>query len=908
MAHTEAQRSAIEKDASLCVTAGAGTGKTKVLVERYIRLLEKVPSSRNLLALTFTEKAAAEMLERVRRELSGRSDARGREMLEDLHWASITTFHAFCAKVLRQFPLEAGVDPGFQVAEGPELDMVLSETIEDLLSTQDEEVRGALRRIVGGIGERRLRELLVELYGQRDEVSPALQAMLCGDAEANWLQAEKEWQASVVRSLRAAPDAMQAARALLDLADAKASEADKGTKFLKAARPALLQMLGDDSQEAYAGILAFGSTGGAANMGSKKSFSDAELQSLRSSFVTLRGAIELADEECGGLSESDGDPAAAVAYLRDLALVNSAMQQLAWRHKRQRGEIDFDDMISAVRDLFRAHPEIVRKHFTERFRYILVDETQDTDKAQLDIVKAIAGGMPRAKDRVFVVGDPKQSIYLFRGVDVALFKHTRGYVEECLKGETLHLDVNHRSAPQLVGFANHVFSRAMDQERRPWEFRYQPVKVSSYRSRDEGSVQLMIAPGSGRGVERKMAEAQALAWRISSFLTGKEKVFWDGKAHLPEGRTPRYGDMAVLLRGRTNLHFYEHCLREAGIPYRVHAGIGFYARQEVMDMYSLLAFLNDRGDDVSLYGVLRSPYFGMDDGRLFRLAKGRKGGLFQAMKASNDAEVAKAVVLLEDWLDYSRRETASDLMARVIGDSGIYAVYGGTSGGRQAIANLEKMQEMARDAAAKGMEALPDWVEALRRSIMDQASEGEAQLDLDGEDAVTIMTVHASKGLEFPIVLLPELDVQPPPLEEAPIRFDAGLGLGVRIPDPESAKLLPSPGMRRIEAVLKLKHKAEARRLFYVAVTRAKDHLVLSVGEPKWKEEEGGLEKAKSNWDVLVSALPLDEATCAGPMAPYEDEGRGYTMTIIHAPLGGEKRAAEESVRPVPEWLRQLAS
>lgn len=911
MALTEAQERAVNKKGSLCVTAGAGTGKTTVLVERYIRLIDSVPSVKNILALTFTEKAAAEMKERVRSAISERKDEIGLKAKEDFNWASISTFHSFCASVLRSFPLEAEVDPGFAVLEDAEKQLLLDEAMDDLFFTENEEIKEPLVRAMTSATSWRLRQFLQMLYKKRSEAPRLFSQLLDGDPRAEWQRMIEQHRCDVARSFLQDAEAMAAVAELSRLAHRYAGNEDKGAQFLQAAAPFLDALaIRKETEPVCSALFSLSQTKGSVSMGNKKNFDARDLEQLRESYKMLKNALDFhaIGEELD--LEDEEFISQVIEFLQDLRTSFRAFSDKVAHLKSERNAIDFDDMLIAVHRLFTTNKELVSEHFGSRYRYVLVDEMQDTDIVQLEIVKAIIGEGDRAKDRLFVVGDPKQSIYLFRGVDVTLFKHTSDFILQSLGGEPVNLDVSHRSTPQIIAFVNCVFEKLMPSASRPWDFRYEEMECSSARMMDNGSVELLLVPQDLGSIDRKMAEARMVASRISELVSSTDKgVYWDGRERRKEPRVPCYRDITILLRSRTNLRFYEHALRKSSIPYHVHAGLGFYNSQEVLDIFNILRFLHNRSDDIALYGVLRSPYFGLSDAEIFRFAYEGRGQLFSRLKASvangGNEKLGRIKEMLEGWLEYSHREPIGALLARVISESSIYAVYGGMAGGDQMIANLEKIQDMARRIQQSGFMALSDFLRTLTDRIQAEVAEGEAQLDTESKNVVNIMTVHAAKGLEFPIVIVPELDAKS--MKDSPyLRLDSEMGLGVRMPDARDMELRSTLAMKRIEAIMEEKEKAEKKRLFYVATTRAKDHLILT-GQRK-KEVEDPLERGTSWMDWLVGSL--------GILPEHEAQGlrkvtsaKGEEVLISIRIWNAEEQPTEDAQRSeytVPDSLRTM--
>ena len=470
---------------------------------------------------------------------------------------------------------------------------------------------------------------------------------------------------------------------------------------------------------------------------------------------------------------------------------------------------------------------------------MLVDEFQDTDRTQSEIVWRIVGDSPTI-DRLFIVGDPKQSIYQFRNVDVSMFKLAKQRIETELQGSSTHLDINFRSSPQIIGFVNQVFDHLMPSSIKDFEFQYERMGHCDLREEDEGSVEMLL---NIAGDDALTDEAELVARRIRRIVDdGKLRVYWDDEGdHIEGGRKPSFGDIAILFRSRTRLQLYERRLRQLNIPYHVHSGLGFFQSQEIVDVLNILRFLSNRADDVSLYAALRSPYFAFSDDKLFLICSSAGGQLHTRLircAENGNVEAQAATMLLEKWLDIARRVQVPELLRRISLESGIYAVYGALQDGEQMIANLEKLWLKALVSHSEGFVSLDDFVEWLASMAAEEEDEGEAQLDRAQGDVVHIMTVHAAKGLEFPIVFVPELSSKLMS-DSSRISFDPNRGIGISIPDPDDGyELRPTSVKTLIDMEAREKQIAERKRLLYVAMTRAKDHLVLSGEPPKDKPRE----------------------------------------------------------------------
>jgi ATP-dependent helicase/nuclease subunit A len=840
----------------MCVTAGAGAGKTHTLVEKYIHLIESGVAVSEILALTFTEKAAAEMKHRVRTSIMKLQGEEWEWVKEEINWCKISTFHAFCVSVIKEFPLETGVPPSFHVLEEVEKEELLGEALDRLLSPPLEpDVNEALVRLLSDMSMPKLASSLQYLYDRRSEMFPFLNSFTTKDELlARWSDLACEGRRRSVPSFIEDEAFMGAVETLRELAPRYSGGKDSGCKYLDLIAPLL-----DDistsvpAEETCKAISELGKVKGSKNGGSKPVFGQ-DLGRFRDAVAFIQEALkrhgtDIMDDGAEDLNEG------AAAILLDMKLVFDSYKAIISELKRDSNAIDFEDMIAIVHDLFERDPAMVVEEFTSRYRYILVDEFQDTDAIQSDIIWRMAG-KENAKERLFIVGDPKQSIYLFRNVDVSMFKDFQGRIDELLEGRSIHLDTNYRSSPQVIDFVNHVFGQLMGEARKRWEFQYQEMRCCDARKDDQGSVELLLLSEEGG------SEAEFIARRIQNMVEmGTREIYWseDGKTHLNAPRKAGYGDIAILLRAKTRLHDFEDALTRYGIPYRVHGGLGFFERQEIIDLSNLLSFLSDEDDDLSLYGVLRSPYFSFSDEQLFHMLGRRNGSLWNALAAyaagEEDERVRCSVRRLNRWLHYAPRSTVPQLLNMVYRESGIFAVYGALDDGELMIANLEKLLSMVRNAHSSGFLSLSEFKRWMQLSMEAGAKEGLAQL-AGGEGSVKIMTVHAAKGLEFPIVFVPEMNFFRGE-DSSLLLFSEDAGIGVDAPDPGDGHKLKATLPKKIIAhELDSKASAERKRLLYVALTRAKDHLVMCGSTPNEKEQEKEL---WINWILQAAAIGVED-------------------------------------------------
>ena len=805
----EQLRAAADCGHEVLVSAGAGTGKTRVLTARYLFLVA-VHGYRpaQIAAITFTNKAALEMRERIRRTLASLAERfpSAAETAAELGLAPIQTIHSFCLRLMREEPMAAGLAPGFAVLEEGEARLLLREACEEALAdglARLPEPPG-LRELLRSFGRRRLLGLMLETHeafrthgldpaAAQGEEGIAESPAVAGGALLQW------WEELGAVEEAGLPEGTRKALAELrnlggDLAAAIA-RADADDPVL------------GEVENLLGGLRA----------GSCRSLAEEGRERLARFFTALAAA-----------------KAARIrpAFLELLRAAGASYEAA----KRRRGAVDFADLELSARRLLAG--EEVRRRLRSRYPILLIDEFQDTNPLQWAIIEAFWRGP--GGSRLFVVGDLKQSIYRFRGAEVRIMASLRRELENG-GGRVYALQENYRCLPPLAAFVNHVSGRLLGEY-----MVYEPLLPKRAEADQRPRVEALLVPGANLDRE---AEASLVAERITGILSGRERLVLgeDGP------RPPEPGEIALLFRAATDMGLYERALRAAGIPYRVLAGGGFFHRQEVADLLGLLAAVEDAGDGTALAAALRSPLFGLSDAGLYLLA--REAGLVAGFLAADPPpeglgedgprlEKARAVI---GRLRERRHLLGLDgLLEEAMAATDYRAVQSAFPDYRQRLANLENLLELARGYARLGRGEIGDFLSYLEAMERLEIREGEVSA-AGGREAVTLLTVHRAKGLEFPVVFLPDLGRtvngrRPEVLvdEEGRIGFRFGA----------KAEGKATPIWREIDERIGIEEEAEAKRLLYVAMTRARDYLVL-VGSGR----RGG-----KNWLAwLAETVPLPE-------------------------------------------------
>ncbi len=848
--------------------AGAGTGKTGVMVDRYCRLAcdERV-SPDAILAFTFTDKAAAELRQRIRAELARRAEAgseRAAELLGTIGSAWVTTIHGFCNRVLGAHPVAAGIDPGFRVLDAPESARAareaFDEALAEFLAGEDREAR---EETVATFDVDGLRAMVAGIHAElrsRGEAEPRLPEPPPSDPVE-----------AIAKAIEAAGTALEELR-----------EGDPKRELVETALERLARP---------------GPPPGLEELGALRPGSKAK------AILPYREAIDAAIAATAEAGEG------GVSYRHVGALLRLFSVRFEQAKDRRRG-IDFEDLqILAARLLERAE---IGEAYRDRFRHLLVDEFQDTNRLQLRLIESLRG--PRGE--LIVVGDEFQSIYGFRHADLDVFREQRRRIDERHDAELMALSGNFRSRPPLIAAVN-AFGEALLGPS------YRPLRVGAV-AQDElpfgpgPAVELLLTARDGwdgEGIELEpaidgrtplncLAEARFLAARLRE---------------LADAGVAR-GEMVVLLRAFTHLDAYEDSLERAGLRPYVVGGRGYWSQQQVADVCALLATLANPLDDQALFGALASPACALapDTLWLLRAAAGPRRhvwGAVQQAAGTREEELAEPerleaipaaelellgefVARVESLRERGSRLTLAGLVEAAVSETGYDLAVLMRPAGEARYANVRKLARLAAEFEARegrDLRGLLDFLAARAESD----AEAQAATAAEGHDGVRIMTVHNAKGLEFGVVAVPDLSRSllagaRPPLLLLGRESEPRVGMQLRRLGAGSINMFGYAGLLE-EA--RERDSEEGLRLFHVAATRAREHLILSgVVKPEpGRETKPGTPVVER----LVEALGVDrdadaEVAVAPPEArPGLEASFAPGAIAVRANLPSPERAAE---------------
>lgn len=805
------------------VTAGAGAGKTRTLVARYLALLSEGLPLRSIVAITFTQKAAREMRNRIRETLQQYIDRPDLAAAERFAWqqryseldaARISTIHSLCMDLLRAHPAEAGLDPNFTVLDEGQAGLQQRQVLAEAMAYAAENPH--LVPLFNLLGERGLTDTLASLLARRLEAQACF-ANQPADLLAVWEQTLATHQEQTLTRLLTETTWQECVTCLTE--NAASNPADKLEEQRRLALQALAQATGslDARLAALADLDRINLNGGSA-----KNWPDGKVQvdlvkaALRYLRETWRGQATLLTLV---LTPLDKQMAAVMPALRELF---DFIDQRYAALKQELGVLDFDDLEDRSLYLLQNYPE-VQHRWRQAVRALLVDEFQDTNSRQRDLLKLLNG----AEGKLFIVGDAKQSIYRFRGADVTVFRQERQFIAQN-GGQSLPLVTSYRAHQDLLESLNALLRPVLGTEEdpdRPWLepfARLEPHREHPGAGFVAPHVELHLTVGrKGEGALDRAAVA--LVGRLVELVeSGQVRVGVGAKA-----RPLTYGDITILCRASTSFGPYEDALEAAGVPFLTVAGRGFYDRPEIRDLINALQALADPTDDLALAGLLRSPALALSDAALYRLR--RTGPTSETslwtmlcqvgphLPGEDGARAGRAIPLIDTLHNRVGRITVADLLKEFL-DQTSYRAALIQAGQRRAARNVAKL---LADASASRLVSVGGFLEYISGLRATMAREGEAKAPAEG--VVQVMSVHAAKGLEFPIVALGDITHSQPGRNG--LLLDSELGLLLPQSD-ENREMAASYRLGKLRA--DDQEGAESDRLLYVATTRAMEKLLLS--------------------------------------------------------------------------------
>ena len=888
------------------VTAGAGTGKTRTLVARYLSLLvEKVPLA-SISAITFTRKAAREMRNRIREEvrlyltgdLSREERAYWTEIYQGLDAASIGTIHSLAGDILRRHPAEIGLDPRFDVLDEGEAALLISQAVDSALVWAGDDPQAS--RLFLDFGDWKLRSLIHRMMNQRLDILQHLEF----SPEVIW----ENWRPYLIAPLHAFldhPAVRENFQALLDLR--RSGVLERAREAGDTLEPHLREVLylWDQIQAAsrrddWAAVscLLHPLRENLKQKGRKDNWKPADPKAIISQLQQLYDEMLQPIVKKG--IDLVLDQRIAEEIIPALAAVFLKADQVFRSLKEQRSAQDYDDLEHKALVLLQEHLS-VRQYWQNRVQALLVDEYQDTNSRQRDLLNHL--NHPSGK--LFIVGDGKQSIYRFRGADVSVFREEKRKISS--RGMAFQLKTSYRAHKRLVKALNRLLRPVLGEEEDvPFIEPFSPLKPHRQEpayDHDSPYVEFHLAVGS-KSEGSLDRSAQGVASRVQALV--------DEQRNSRSKRNQfRYQDFAVLCRSSGSFSAYEDAFEQAGIPYLTISGKGFYDRPEIRDVLNALRALSDPRDDLALAGLLRSPVCGLSDLALLKVRafqrKEELKDLLTAVRKIPEQELEQeypklqqVVAMVESLQQLVGRLTAAEVLKRFL-DRTHYISSLQQAGMTRGAVNLKKLLDDAQVSGLVDIGTFLEFVDELQQAAV---REGEAQAVASG--AVQIMSVHQAKGLEFPVVVIGDAGRTAPRFQD--LLIDERLGWlppfsEERLNIEEGGNLarvkLTSAAYQLASAEEELREDAESNRLLYVAATRAEERLLIS-GTVRGISRDGTLHSPQGWLKKLTEPLGFGEM-----QFDYDDEGGSIHRFSLSS---GEISAAGFLYEPEINLIQQTAT
>ncbi|SDJ43951.1 helicase-exonuclease AddAB subunit AddA [Salimicrobium halophilum] len=980
---TKEQEQAIyDHGRDMLVSAAAGSGKTAVLVERIIQKVidrESPVDIHALLVVTFTNAAAQEMRNRVTEALNGALEQNPgslhlKKQLSLVQSASISTLHSFCLEMIRKYAYLLDLDPAFRISDDVEADLmkqeVLEELLEDWYGKEGEERREFFELVDRFSGDRHdldVESLILQMY-TFSEQHPWPETWLEEVAEMYNVTPEHEeadlpWFTLLKREVHHQLDAMEKeAEEFLSLTRQPdgpytyGETADKDLALIREAKANLAiswQSLEDYVKEAKFPAL------------SRKKSEVAEEKKEEAKDVRERykKRFKQIQEEwfARPLTRYLEEMGELYPVVRQLTVVVRDFKQRYQEKKKEKAVVDFSDLEHFALEILRDGastpdnliPSSVAKGYQRQFTEVLVDEYQDTNLVQETLLRLLTDSS-EAGD-LFMVGDVKQSIYRFRHAEPSLFleKYRRFQTEED-EGKRIDLARNFRSRHQVLNATNYLFRQILDEEVGEMDYEEEVELIygnTSYEdwTEEDTSTELVIVDREDpeeekedpeeedfRDLEKAQLEARTYARKIRAWLG------YDGHAPMQivdkESGMPRpvkFRDIVLLQRSMTWAPVIVDELKQQGIPVYAELSTGYFEAIEIRVMISLLKTIDNPKQDIPLASVLRSPIVGLDEDELARIRLAdKKAGYYEAMKAYRNTESDDLTGKLDDFLETlhvfrerARQGALSELIWDIFRETGYYDFAGGMPGGRQRQANLRALYDRAKSYESTSFRGLFRFLRFIERMEERGDDLGAARALGEQEDVVRIMTIHKSKGLEFPIVILGGIDKQFN-MRDLHSRYllHKDLGFGSKYIDPKRRLIYPTIAYHALREKKKREILAEEMRVLYVALTRAKEKLVLVGNVPSFQKKQDKWKRfanyepwmlpasdrlsAKSYLDWIgpslirhhqAEVLTTEDIEVKAPESIHQDESE-WNIDVIH---GSELSTVEEDIEKRDEAVKE---
>jgi len=826
MSHlTNYQKAALAYNKHISLTANAGSGKTTVLSKRFVEiLLNENISLNNIVAITFTEKAASELYSKIAGELESRISSTPKNQLYKLEAirrslisAKISTIHSFCIDILKDYAPEAGIDANFSPIDSRTADELLDQCFNEIITSNILSDLSDVKHLIRIFGNKYQLVKNTKLLFNKRKITEKLNSKLYAK-ETNEIQS---WIQTRFKSYleNLFENKIRTLHSNLTILNKVAEEYKTSETQIEINR--LLNELITDNDlldkviviNEIKGILL--TQKGEVR---KRSYLSTDQYDEYSSLIYEINFLfsEFSDIEIEK-DFYDLNESLAVFGKRITRFYEEVNQKYVFK-KQQKSYLDFEDLLLLTQNLLTNKE--VRDSLSEKYKYIMIDEYQDTNETQYNIFMPILKNL--ASGNLFVVGDEKQSIYMFREAEVELFKQTKNEIES-QENETSILELPHsfRLAPNIALFTNILFRKLFSNPNTNFnEVEYSDL-ICAYQKKYSGSIDILVAD------EDEILESELVAKKILTIVQ-------------ESGEKYNYEDITILCSRRKSFVELEKVFSEFGIPYSIVGGKGFFQQQFVYDIFNYLSFLINFENDLALASILRGPFFSLSDVELTEITLLEGDYLFAKLNTLKKYE--HIIEQLNSHIIAAKSCRSNEIIRKILTENGYWSFVADKPNGDQEIANIEKLIQKSILLEDQGFNSLFDFTIYLREAINNLEDEGQAEIE-DSGNAVKIMTIHQSKGLEFKVVILYKANqkINDEKLKSKEISIDKNFGILAKLPSGnnyfEDYKQAPIIGIYNY--LQKKKANAELKRLLYVAITRAEERLIISCGFKKNKFWQG---------------------------------------------------------------------
>jgi ATP-dependent helicase/nuclease subunit A len=811
---TDHQHSALNITDNIALTANAGSGKTFVLSKRFIEIaITKNIPLRKIAAITFTEKAASELYKKITSQVGEMIESAGDpDLVEKLHRirrslvsAHISTIHSFCINLLKEYPVEAELDANFIPVDtnisSELMEMSVDSVIRSALNSEEDST--SMKSLIRLFSSRRIFAAeLINLIANRKNVIEIKNRIYSGNAEDI---AEEFYNSFIKQAGDYLWKRIPAFLSSLEILLCKVTENDPSNKIAISAKAILTKLKQEKQTAGLLYILNDAAKIICTDKGEiRKLLIRKSADILRAETVIIEDFLDDIKYFCIAENHKEIENVLAQTGKNILYFFDKAMHKYDEK-KRSKGYLDFEDILLCTKKLLEDRS--VRESVWQKFDYIMIDEYQDTNEIQYEIFLPILNYLKRGN--LFVVGDEKQSIYMFRDAELEVFERTKGQILKG-SGQLLLLPDSFRMSPGICLFTNYVFRRIFSDPEPLFNEVAHSELVCARHYADGGETALLIEETDG------LSEADLISKKI---------------LELKKNRGLNWNDAAVLSRKRKSFDELEESFVKFNIPYIIIGGKNFFQRQSIYDIFNYFSFLLDTNNDPALAGILRSPFFNLSDSKLYEIALLKGASFYQKLLSSDDSAIDSIKIKLKRIVSAAAFTEAPALLRMMLEESEFLACLAAKKNGTQETANINKLIKVTINYYSQGFRTLYDYVSFLKTSIEQTEDESQAVI-ADDSNTVKIMTIHQAKGLEFPAVFLFKAgdSAQQSIVKQKSIVVNKHFGILTKVPLNENyfEDYLSAPVINLNNFISIKKNQAELKRLFYVGITRAQDYLYIT--------------------------------------------------------------------------------